>query len=107
MSFFEFISIPAVSGILTALFGSGLTAFGAYMYKIYLAKSEKETKSDQFTVDALKAQLEGWVNYSKGLTQTIAAQSSEIATLHERLSRKDQEISDLWSKIRQIERQGE
>jgi septal ring factor EnvC (AmiA/AmiB activator) len=117
MTFGEFFSQAPVFGGLMSLAGMCLTALGAWGMKIYLARSEHEIKQEQFSVEALKAQLTGWVDYSAGLTRTIAGQSDLIAAMQGRLNEKDdriarlekqrseqeREITKLWRRIRQME----
>lgn len=107
---------PAVVG---ALIGSGTTisvGLIGYMYSWWLKRTERlalqEAQHQSFTTDALKAQLEGWVTYSRELNSQIGALRKELTERDERIaalergrSDREIEITTLWRKIREMESQ--
>lgn len=110
MPWSEVFAQPAVVGALIGAF-STLTVGGlGWGYNLWLKKAERAAQHQGFTTEALKAQLEGWVNYSQqlneqigGLRQVIGEKDDRIASLERDRSTKEGEITELWRRIRLLE----
>lgn len=85
----------------------GLLGWG---YNLWLKRAEHSIQNQGFTTEALKAQLEGWVNYSQelntqigSLRKVIGDKDDRIALLEKDRSTKEREITELWQRVRMLE----